>query len=98
MNDRIVLSVEAMEGMASTVSYIAERNPAAAERVRLAILATLEMLACTDPRVEGRTVELAPGVTCRRHYVHPVLILYQRSPGVLEVLSVRHHAREPIAR
>ena len=60
MSDRIVLSAEAIDGMASTVSYIAERNPAAADRVRLAILATLEMLARTDPRVEGRAVELAP--------------------------------------
>ena len=42
MNDRIVLSAEAIDGMESTVSYIAERNPVAAEQVRVAILATLD--------------------------------------------------------
>ena len=98
MNDRIVLSAEAIDGMEATVSYLAERNPVAAERVRIAILAALDTLACTAPRVEGRPAELEPGVDCRRHFVHPVVILYQREPGVLHVLSVRHHARAPIAR
>ncbi len=40
---------------------------------------------------------LTTGETCRRWYVHPVMIYYQRSPGMLRVVAVRHHAREPLA-
>lgn len=75
MNDCIVLSAEALDGIGGDdLSYIAERNPVAAERARVAMLAALDTLARTAPRVEGRLVELEPGVDCRRHFVHPVAI------------------------
>ncbi|MBK8692026.1 MAG: hypothetical protein IPN17_06900 [Deltaproteobacteria bacterium] len=43
-------------------------------------------------------VGLRDGSDALRVYVHPVAIFYERDPGVLRVLRVYHHAREPIAR
>ncbi len=79
-------------GRRSHTSWSAIPSP----RNGCALRSSLRSTRCarTAPRVEGRLVELEPGVDCRRHFVLPVVILYQREPGVLHVLSVRHHARE----
>ena len=96
--DRIELSARARTDLDDLIAYLLERNPIAAVEVAEAIDGALIALAATAPRMEGRSVRLRSGAACRRHYVHPVVILYERAPGVLYVQAIHHHAREPIAR
>ncbi len=96
--DRVEFSPEAVAELDGLVAYIAERNPNAAERVRANIMQAVATLAATTPRTEGREVILDSGEKCRRWFVSPVLLLYQRAPGVLAAVHVWHHAREPITR
>ena len=97
-SDRIELTEEARADLRDVLGYIVERNPAAAENLRSAIERTVAALALTAPRMDGVLVGLRDGSDARRVYVHPVAIVYEREPGVLRVLRVYHHAREPIAR
>ena len=96
--DRIELAAAARRDVDSQLDYLAERNPAAALALSGAIAATLAMLAQREPRFDGPDARLTTGERCRRVFVHPVAIYYQRAPEVLTVLRVYHHAREPIAR
>jgi len=96
--DRVEFSPEALAELDDVVAYISERNPDAGERVRAAIMRTVATLAAPAPRTDGREATLDTGGRCRRLFVAPVVIFYQRSPSVLSVLHVWHHAREPIAR
>ena len=96
--DRVELSAEARADLDALLSYLLQRNPAAAVRFAQALDDALTMLAAHEPRVDGPLVHLPSGDPCRRRFVHPALLLYERAPGVLYVLSVHHHAREPIAR
>jgi hypothetical protein len=66
--------------------------------VRAAVIATAERLALPAPRLDGPTAVLLTGAPCRRYFVHPVTLYYDRASGVVVVLHVWHHAREPIAR
>lgn len=97
-SDRIELTEEARTDLREVVRYIVERNPAAGENLRSAIERTVAALALTAPRMDGVLVGLRDGSDARRVCVHPVAIFYEREPGVLRVLRVYHHAREPIAR
>ena len=56
------------------------------------------MLAARDPRLDGREVELDTGERCRRIFVHPLTIYYQRAPGEVLIVRVYHHARQPLTR
>ncbi|MEZ4407837.1 MAG: type II toxin-antitoxin system RelE/ParE family toxin [Polyangiales bacterium] len=96
--DRVEFSPEAAAELDDLVAYIAERNPSAAERVRATFMQAVATLAATAPRTEGREVTLDTGEKCRRWYVAPVLLFYQRAPEALYVVHVWHHARAPIAR
>ena len=96
--DRIAFVVDAVTDLEELAEYIDARNPVAAVRVRDAIRAAIALLAESDPRLDARTVTLRSGVVCQRHYVRPAVIYYRREPGVLTVLRVYHHAREPIVR
>ena len=46
--------------------------------------------------LEGAECQLPSGARVRRFYSHPFWIYYQRAPGLLRVLRVMHHAREPL--
>lgn len=96
--DRVEFSPEALAELDEVVAYISERNPGAGERVLAAIMRTLATLAAPNPRTDGREATLDTGERCRRSFVAPVVIFYQRGPGLVAVLHVWHHAREPIAR
>lgn len=96
--DRVEFSPEALAELEELTAYIADRNPDAAERVRADILSAATRLALPAPRVDGPAAMLRAGAPCRRTFVHPVMIYYRRAPGVVQVLRVYHHAREPIAR
>jgi plasmid stabilization system protein ParE len=76
----------------------ASGTPVAGERVRAAIMRTLATLAALAPRTDGREATLDTGERCRRCFVAPVVIFYQRALGMVAVLHVWHHARAPVAR
>ena len=96
--DAVEFTTSARVELDEALAYLAARNPGAATRLRAAIGATLATLAAPHPRVDGRAARLHTGVPCRQRYVHPVTLYYDRAPGVVVVLHVWHHAREPIAR
>ena len=97
-SDDIEFSAVARAELDEALEYIAARNPGAAIRLRAAIGAALTTLALPQPRVDGPAAQLTTGVPCRQRFVHPVTLYYDRAPGVVTVLHVWHHAREPIAR
>ena len=55
--------------------------------------------AFADAPVDGVEVEVRDWPRrCRRHYVHPFYVYYERHPGVLYVIRLYHHARRSIER
>lgn len=96
--DAVEFSAVAHAELDEVLEYIAQRNPTAAIRLRAAIGAVLTALAAPAPRLDGPPALLTTGVPCRRCFVHPVTLYYDRTPGLIVVLHVHHHAREPIAR
>lgn len=96
--DRVSFATTARRDLDAQLDYLAERNPAASLALSDSIDATLAMLAGRAPRLDGPEVLLDTGERCRRVFVHPVAIYYQRAPGEVLVVRVYHHAREPIAR
>ncbi len=96
--DRIDLAEDAREDLTALLSYLTERNPLAASRFFARLNDTLALLAGHQPRLDGAPVTMPDGHPCRRMPVHPAAIVYDLSPGVLTVLRVYHHAREPITR
>ncbi len=96
--DRIDIAPEARIDLDEPLTFIADGNPRATRKLASEIDAAFVLLAAPTPHLEGAPVTLRSGVSCRRHLVHPVVIYYRRKPGMLDVLRVHHHAREPIAR
>ena len=94
--DEVVYEVVAQRERDEVIEYIAARNFAAALRLDVEIDAVLDLLARGDPPVDGTAVRLRSGRSCRQWFVHPVTIYYDRAPGRVIVLHVRHHARAPI--
>ncbi len=96
--DRVSFARAARRDLDAQLDYLAERNPAASLALADAIGETLAMLAARDPRLDGREVELDTGERCRRIFVHPLTIYYQRAPGEVLIVRVYHHARQPLTR
>jgi len=96
--DRVEFTDDAIGELNELVAYIAERNPSAAEKVRSEVIAAVQRLAERMPRLDGPAVMLRSGAGSRRWFVHPVMLFYEREEGLLRVLRVHHHAREPISR
>ena len=96
--DRAEFTVDAADEFDELVAWLDERNPDAARRVRRDVMDAVARLARDVPRLDGRPVTLLSGDRCLRWFVHPVVVFYEREPGVVRVLRVLHHAREPIAR
>ena len=85
----LVWRAEARADLLAIVSYIAERNPPAAERLRAAIEHTAAQL----PRhPEMYRPGRVPGT--REAVVHPNYILVYRVGEVVEVLAVLHARRQ----
>jgi len=95
---RVEFTPAAGDDLDDLVDFIARRNPTAAGEVRAAIVAAVTALAAPTPSLEGRAVTMQTGAPCRRWFVHPAVIYYERESGVLRILRVYHHAREPIVR
>ncbi len=96
--DRIVLTPEAEEDLAAFLAYLDARNPAAAVAAYSRIVDAFALLAAPSPRLDGPAALLRSGRRCRRFPVAPVTVFYEREPGVVTVLRVYHHAREPLTR
>ena len=96
--DRVELSLRSRADLDELLSYLLERNPAAAERLSADLDVAFKTLATQSPRVDGSKVTLRSGKVCMRWLVHPVLVFYERAPERVFVLAIHHHAREPITR
>ncbi|MDO9019485.1 MAG: type II toxin-antitoxin system RelE/ParE family toxin [Deltaproteobacteria bacterium] len=96
--DRVEFTFDAADELDELVEYIDVRNPDAARRVRRDVMDAVAALADEAPRLDGPPVTLRSGDRCFRWFVHPVVVFYEREPGVVRVLRVLHHAREPITR
>jgi plasmid stabilization system protein ParE len=96
--DRVELSAQARADLDALIAYLLDRNPVAALQVYAGIDEAFSTLAAPSPRIDGRVVTLRSGAVCRRWFVHPVVIFYDRAPGVVLVQAVHHYAREPIER
>jgi toxin ParE1/3/4 len=75
------------------VQYIASDNPFAAERVRHAILDTVELIAAFPHA--GIKNEVTPQVRSRLVRRYPYRIHYRLRDGELWIIHIRHAARRP---
>jgi len=87
----IVWSPEAIEDLAALRTYIAEDNPAAARRVVLQIIQTIEQLLSDNPQIgrAGRVPGTRELVIPRTPYIVP----YRFQRATIQVLRVYHGAR-----
>jgi toxin ParE1/3/4 len=87
----ILWSPEAIDDLASLRAYIAEDNPAAAQRVVLHIIRSIEQLLSGQPRMGrvGRVSGTRELVVPRTPYIVPYRIRNNR----MQVLRVYHGAR-----
>ena len=87
----IVWSPEAIEDLTSLRAYIAEDNPAAARRVVLQIIQTIEQLLSDNPQIgrAGRVPGTRELVIPRTPYIVP----YRFQRTTIQVLRVYHGAR-----
>jgi plasmid stabilization system protein ParE len=92
----IYFSPEAEEDFAGLISYLAERNPIAANDLGRRIFEIVDKLARGD--FEGPEQELTTGEIVRSWPVPPVRVYYQRHADMFWVLRIYHQAQEPIVR
>jgi toxin ParE1/3/4 len=87
----IVWSPEAIEDLASLRAYIAEDNPAAAQRVVLDIIQNVEHLLPDNPQIgrAGRVPATRELVVTRTPYIVP----YRIQRTTIQILRVYHGAR-----
>jgi plasmid stabilization system protein ParE len=91
----VVFAPQAEQDLVSAVEFLVRRNPDAAARFSVNVLAAVEMLASTP--VDGPLHRLSTGEECRSWPVPPARIFYSRTGDTLTVLRVYHHSRAPIA-
>jgi plasmid stabilization system protein ParE len=96
--DQVEMTDDAENDLASHLAYLEAHNPMAALQFLDRVNHTLTLLASVSPRLDGAATHLKNGRRCRRMPSLPAVILYTRRPGVLVVLRVYHHARQPITR
>ena len=83
----------AVSDIAAIADYIRERNPAAAERVRAAIIQSLQDLILFPQLGRAQTVEGVRKLVTRRY---PYLVYYRVDEAAEEIiiLAIQHPARE----
>lgn len=96
--DCVEIAPEAARDLAAIVDHMAEHNPRAAATWTDDFRDALALLASLAPRLDGPSVRFLDGTPVRRWPVLPAVMFYQRTPGVLRVARVYHHAREPLTR
>jgi toxin ParE1/3/4 len=92
---RLRYTQKALKDLVEIIGYIAEDDPNAASQFGGTLLDHIELLT-RFPRM-GSLVDQRPGVRKLSH--SPILVYYRirESQGVIEVLHLRHAARQPHA-
>lgn len=90
----ILFAPEAEADFLRAVSYLAERNPLAAQRLASRVFAALDRLAASE--CEGPEFQLATGEVVRSWPVPPLRIFYRRGADSLWVLRIYDVRREPL--
>jgi plasmid stabilization system protein ParE len=93
---KVTYTEEAVADIVEAVTYLNERNPAAAAKLITEIERCIERLA--DREFDGPVSRLRSGAIVRSWGVPPFRIYYQRRPDELLILRVYHQARRPITR
>jgi plasmid stabilization system protein ParE len=93
---KVSYTEEAVADIVAALTYLAERNPAAAAKLDAAIERCLNRLAAQE--FEGPVSRLTSGAEVRSWPVSPFRVYYQRLPAELLVVRVYHQARRPITR
>ena len=93
---KVTYTEEAVADIVEAITYLNERNPAAAANLDADIARCIERLA--DQEFEGPVSRLRSGAVVRSWAVRPFRIYYQRPPDELLIVRVYHQARRPIAR
>jgi len=93
MPHRVVFVRRARRHLNAQIAYVAERNPAAAQRLRERIAAAQLQLA-DFPQSAPRAA--SPGM--RRLVVAPYVLTYRERGTVVEIIDIRHgrHAERPV--
>lgn len=92
---RVVYTDDALADLENILSYIAERNPAAAAYVAARI-----ELAVDDIALFPRASRLDPETGVREHVVPglPVLIIHQVDDELIEIIAIFHTSRDPASK
>ena len=93
---KVTYTEEAVADIIQAITYLNERNPAAAAQLDAEIARCIERLA--DREFEGPVSRLRSGAIVRSWGVPPFRIYYQRQPDELLILRIYHQARRPITR
>lgn len=94
MSRSLVFSPEAVTDVEDALTFVHERHPIAASRLRERLERALDDLA--EGRFHGREVRLSDGTTVHRWVCAPFVIYYQRDDATLAVVRILHSARKPI--
>ena len=93
---RVTYTEEAIADIVEAITYLNERNPAAAAKLDADIARCIERLA--DREFEGSVSRLRSGAVVRSWGVPPFRIYYQHHPDELLIVRIYHQARRPITR
>ena len=93
---RITYTEEAVADIVEAITYLNQRNPAAAANLDAEIAHCIERLAAQE--FEGPVSRLRSGALVRSWAVPPFRIYYQRHPDELLIARIYHQARKPITR
>ena len=93
---KVTYTEEAVADLVDAITYLKERNPAAAASLDAGITRCIARL--TAQEFDGPVSMLRSGARVRSWAVAPFRIYYQRYPDELVIVRVLHQARRPIAR
>jgi plasmid stabilization system protein ParE len=90
----ILFAPQAEADFLGAVTYLADRNPLAAQRLAKRVFAAVDRLASAE--CEGPEIQLATGEVVRSWPVPPLRIFYRRGADSLWVLRIYDMRREPL--
>jgi plasmid stabilization system protein ParE len=93
---KVSYTEEAVADIVEAITYLNERNPAAAANLDAEIAQCIERLAVQE--FDGPVSRLRSGALVRSWAVASFRIYYQRQPDELLIVRVYHQARRPITR
>jgi plasmid stabilization system protein ParE len=93
---KVTYTDDAIADILDAITYLFERNPAAAASLDAEITVCVERLA--NREFDGPFSRLRSGAVVQSWAVPPFRIYYQRHPDELLIVRVYHEARRPITR